>query len=264
MEVGLGGDPDADSNHESWISIGDDSGTDLPEDDTTTAANNPWVEFANAITFQTDTTLTVNDIQHAHAVDGSLTLIQAFTLAMNNMSRAHVLGETVLIQQHTLAVNNILHAHVLDTLNVTTSYLLSVNNISRGNALDNIDLIVGGALLTVQSLSHAKSIDAIILTQQQTLAINNILHAHVSDNLQVIADILLSIADLSHSHVLGEPVLTQVHILEVNDIVHEKQNGYVIFVRLGAPLSQYKTRMLTEIILTETHRFSSEDLFLDE
>lgn len=34
------------------LSYGDDSATDLPVDQTTTAANNPWVEFSNSITFQ--------------------------------------------------------------------------------------------------------------------------------------------------------------------------------------------------------------------
>lgn len=33
------------------ISFGDDSGTDLAEDETTTAANNPWVEFSADIVF---------------------------------------------------------------------------------------------------------------------------------------------------------------------------------------------------------------------
>ncbi len=32
--------------------FGDDSGTDLPEDDTTTAADNPWLEFSSAVYFQ--------------------------------------------------------------------------------------------------------------------------------------------------------------------------------------------------------------------
>lgn len=33
------------------INFGDDSGTDLPEDETTTTANNPWVEFSADISF---------------------------------------------------------------------------------------------------------------------------------------------------------------------------------------------------------------------
>ena len=31
------------------INFGDDSGTDLPEDETTTAANNPWIEFSGTL-----------------------------------------------------------------------------------------------------------------------------------------------------------------------------------------------------------------------
>jgi len=33
------------------LSLGDDSGTDLAEDETTTTANNPWIEFSGTITF---------------------------------------------------------------------------------------------------------------------------------------------------------------------------------------------------------------------
>lgn len=32
-----------------YASFGDDSGTDLPEDETTTAANNPWIEFSQTL-----------------------------------------------------------------------------------------------------------------------------------------------------------------------------------------------------------------------
>lgn len=46
------------------MSFGDNSGTDLPEDETTTAANNPWVEFSMDISFE-GVTATVD---HAQAV----------------------------------------------------------------------------------------------------------------------------------------------------------------------------------------------------
>lgn len=52
IEIGTGGNPDAGATHGSTISYGDDSSTDLPENDTETAANNPWVEFPNTISFQ--------------------------------------------------------------------------------------------------------------------------------------------------------------------------------------------------------------------
>lgn len=35
-----------------YLNFGDNSGTDLPEDETTTSAYNPWIEFSNALVFQ--------------------------------------------------------------------------------------------------------------------------------------------------------------------------------------------------------------------
>lgn len=51
IEIGTGGDPQGGGNHDVDIRIGDNDATDLPEDDSTTNDNNPWVEFANTITF---------------------------------------------------------------------------------------------------------------------------------------------------------------------------------------------------------------------
>ena len=51
IEVGQGGDPSPQGEHDGILSIGDDSGTDLPENDTETTAYNPWIEFANDISW---------------------------------------------------------------------------------------------------------------------------------------------------------------------------------------------------------------------
>lgn len=53
VETGLGGDPALGGTHSGSIIIGDDSGTDLPENDTGTLPNNPWLQFTNEITFYT-------------------------------------------------------------------------------------------------------------------------------------------------------------------------------------------------------------------
>ncbi len=50
IEVGTGGDPIL-FGHDSSLRIGDASGTDLAEDDTTTTDNNPWVELTDTLTF---------------------------------------------------------------------------------------------------------------------------------------------------------------------------------------------------------------------
>jgi hypothetical protein len=83
IEVGLGGDPATGSDHDSDMSIGDDNGTDLPENNSATAANNPWVQFTNDLTFYTagdiivhekteDTQTAVSSITMAHTVSANL------------------------------------------------------------------------------------------------------------------------------------------------------------------------------------------------
>jgi hypothetical protein len=49
IEIGVGGDPGNNQDHASQLSIGDDSATDLPENDSETTAYNPWIEFATTI-----------------------------------------------------------------------------------------------------------------------------------------------------------------------------------------------------------------------
>lgn len=57
LEIGAGGDPTGantgsfGSGHDYRLRIGDASASDLPEDDTDTNDYNPWIEFANTITF---------------------------------------------------------------------------------------------------------------------------------------------------------------------------------------------------------------------
>jgi len=53
IEIGVSGDPASSGSnfHNSTLVIGDNSATDLPEDDLDQNTYNPWVEFANTITF---------------------------------------------------------------------------------------------------------------------------------------------------------------------------------------------------------------------
>jgi hypothetical protein len=51
LEVGYGGDPTLTAVHSGSISIGDDNATDLPVDDSTTTAYNPWISFTNTISY---------------------------------------------------------------------------------------------------------------------------------------------------------------------------------------------------------------------
>lgn len=54
VELGMGGLPTATGGvqgHDGSMRIGDAAGSDLSEDDTSTTDNNPWLEFANTLTF---------------------------------------------------------------------------------------------------------------------------------------------------------------------------------------------------------------------
>lgn len=51
LNIGTRGDPDAGSDHDSSIRLGDAAASDLPEDDTDTTDLNPWIELADTLTF---------------------------------------------------------------------------------------------------------------------------------------------------------------------------------------------------------------------
>ena len=50
IEVGVGGDPSGPNSHSSSLRFGDNSGSDLPEDNTSTDDFNPWVELTDTLT----------------------------------------------------------------------------------------------------------------------------------------------------------------------------------------------------------------------
>jgi len=58
IEAGLGGNPTSSDNHNSIAVIGDNSATDLTTTDEVYSADNPWVNFANTITFLAVPTVT--------------------------------------------------------------------------------------------------------------------------------------------------------------------------------------------------------------
>lgn len=84
IEVGMGGDPAAGSDHDSDISIGDDSGTDLPENDTETNAYNPWIEFPNSITFWTSGDIIVHQVTSVQVAASSATVSVTVPSGLSN------------------------------------------------------------------------------------------------------------------------------------------------------------------------------------
>jgi hypothetical protein len=71
IEIGMGGDPGAGSDHDSDMRIGDADATDLGANDTDTSDFNPYVEFANTLSFFTAGDIIVHEI--SASVDANVT-----------------------------------------------------------------------------------------------------------------------------------------------------------------------------------------------
>lgn len=73
IEIGMGGDPNAGSDHDSDMRLGDSAASDLAEDDTTTTDNRPWVQLNDTLAFVFSATGTLT---HAGAsLTGSATFV---------------------------------------------------------------------------------------------------------------------------------------------------------------------------------------------
>lgn len=62
IEIGGGGNPALDSDHDHNLRVGDEASSDLPEDDTDTNDYNSWVQFTHDITFQSAPSEVIQDI----------------------------------------------------------------------------------------------------------------------------------------------------------------------------------------------------------
>ncbi len=87
IEIGMGGDPAAASDHDSDMRIGDNDATDLGANDTDTSDFNPYVEFANTLTFFTAGDIIIHEIQQT--VDPDVTgRTVSHTVSANLTNRA--------------------------------------------------------------------------------------------------------------------------------------------------------------------------------
>ncbi len=104
------------------LSFGDNSGTDLAEDETTTAANNPWIEFSGYVQFQsTITPIAASDTLAADLLeDGEVSKPPGFTVRLT--TGGHQLRNQTGLREATLldlptdkAVSDTLAAGLSDT-----------------------------------------------------------------------------------------------------------------------------------------------------
>ena len=84
------------------LNFGDNSGTDLPEDETTTAANNPWIEFSMNINFNVIQTATGTLAVSAHPFTVAPAFVVKRTLAVSALALSKA---PALIAKATLALS---------------------------------------------------------------------------------------------------------------------------------------------------------------
>jgi hypothetical protein len=96
IEIGQGGDPTGGGNHnDGTLRIGDTAASDLPENDTATDDYNPWVQFANTISFAAaPDNLTASDI-----TSGTPTLDQPVITRIVNLTGTDVTSGTPTLDQ---------------------------------------------------------------------------------------------------------------------------------------------------------------------
>lgn len=138
------------------LSIGDNSGTDLPENDTEYNAYNPWLEFTNEITFLGPVTLVISDMAQSQSLE-ALALTQVHNLTIADLLHSQALDGLTLTQLHNLIVNDMLHSQTLDELVLIELYLLVIHDLLHSQALEGINLsqlhnLIIAELLHIQNL----------------------------------------------------------------------------------------------------------------
>lgn len=89
IEVGAGGDPTGSNPHDFTLRLGDSAASDLPENDTATTDDNPWIELTDTLTFSLD---------HAYRNASA-----AWPMDETSGTRVDIVGESDLTDNNTVA-----------------------------------------------------------------------------------------------------------------------------------------------------------------
>ena len=218
------------------IEFGDNSGTDLPEDEIDQNQYNPWFEVSPTLTpYSTGETLVVADGQHSHAVD-PIALTQKHTLAVVDGAHVQTVDSPVLTQAHVLAIAEALHAHSVDSPALVQAYTLAVNEALHAHAADNIALTQKHVLAVAEAV-HAQTVDPIALLQAHQLAVDDADHVHLADNIVLIygdEPTLLVVQDAFHALAADGIDLTQAHVLAINEALHGLTSDAIALVQAYA------------------------------
>lgn len=231
IEIGYGGDPfPSSARHRGSISYGDDSTTDLGENDTDTAAYNPWVEFANTITFYTGIIKSLDPAgvalsgQPITVIEGqrtislaapsisataqAITLDTPVTILLTDASLAAT-GQTITVSAASSAINvSLANASIVSsaqaiTLDTPVTIPLSAANIAA--TPQSATLLKGERVIPLSAASVSSSAQAITLDTPVTI---DLLAANISvtpqtASLSTATNIALNAASISAA---GQPI----------------------------------------------------------
>ena len=235
IEIGMGGDPGSSANHSSSISIGDDSGTDLPENNTATSAYNPWVEFANTIVFGLYSTQT-----EVISLNEALKFLASKALA-ENISLAEVL-------------NMLISPTYTESVTITDACeALIVTIATQEEGIDISDFI---EMISGKFFAEGISIaDAIVFLayklQSETITLTDL------------ANFLIEVSG-SETVTISDAITKLMSVSATEGInISDIMSSYIFFPNM--PLAKYNTRILIDMLLDSgTKHFSTEDIYITE
>ncbi len=234
IEIGMGGNPDTAASHSSSISIGDDNGTDLPEDDTTTTAYNPWIEFANSIAISLPQTEIIQ-------ITEGLKFLASKALA-EGISLTEILNILILPSTYS---DSLMITDTCEALRVIISTQEEEININ-----DFIELIYGKYF--TEDISIA---DAIVFLASNLQAETITLTEIVNFLTEISKSETLTIADA----ITKLMSISMTEGVNISDIM----SSYVFIP--NKPLAKYSTKILIDMMFDSgTKHFSTEDIYIEE
>jgi hypothetical protein len=227
IEIGQGGDPAGGGNHNNGtLRIGDTAASDLPDNDTATDDYNPWVEFANTITFATPPddlcaldltagtpTLDSPVLEHIHDLTATDLTAAAPTLDSPVLAHIHDLAATDLTAAAPTLDSPILaHIHDLAATDLTAAApTLDSPVIGQTHDLAATDLTAAAPTLDSPVLAHIHDLAATDLTAGTPTLDSPVLAEGGVDDLTAL--------DLTAAApTLDSPVIGQTHVLAATDL----------------------------------------------
>ena len=225
IEIGQGGDPATNQSHGGGLSIGDNSTTDLGENNTDTAAYNPWVEFANTLSFgAAPDALVAKDITVGVPTIDKATIGQTHVLTAKDISTIPTVDKAVIGQIHALIAADIFTAApTIDKATLAEASgedTLTAKDITSG--IPTIDKAVIGqvhALTAKDITTNPPTLDKATISQVHALTARDITSGIPTLDKATIGQTHVLVAkDISTIPTVDRAIIGQTHVLVAIDI----------------------------------------------